>query len=408
MTGETLAPDSVAGAAARPLSAYVAVGAELINFTLDGETGALRRRGSIRLPSRIQYAWPHGKLPILYVACADRAPGADGQPFYLCALTRDDLGDCTLLGEPALLPARPIDLTVAPDDRFVLTAYSQPAAVTVHRLAVDGSLDGEVVQEAAFAVGSAPHQVKVMPSGDRVVICARGKKGFGKDSYVSGSLELLSFADGQLAHAGSVIPELPRGFNPRALEFHPDHPLVYVALEEQSQLCVLPREGDSIGDEALHLLETLAEPDNRRPRQDGGAIHLHPAGHTVYVGNRNDGYVGGQSGPSWLVPDPVPVFAGGENSIAVFALDPATGAPRAAGHAPSGGLHPRTFAPTPDGRWLIVANLAPTIVADADGRLTEVPANLTVFAVGDDGLLTEDSRQDIDVAGEMIWWMGLA
>ncbi|HEX3960442.1 MAG TPA: hypothetical protein VHZ03_28025 [Trebonia sp.] len=65
-------------------------------------------------------------------------------------------------------------------------------------------------------------------------------------------------------------------------------------------------------------MEILARPHLVRPRQDGGTVHVHPSGKYVYVANRNDGYVGGHRGPSWITPDPVPVFPGGETNIAVF------------------------------------------------------------------------------------------
>jgi hypothetical protein len=147
----------------------------------------------------------------------------------------------------------------------------------------------------------------------------------------------------------------------------------------------------------------VAHPERVEPRQDGGAVHVHPNGRFVYVANRNDGYVGGHDGPSWLTPDPIPVFPGGENNIAVFAIDLDTGEPTLIQTVDSRGLHPRTFALDPSGRLLIVGNLAPMRLADG----TLVPASLALFGVGDDGRLAFVRQVDLELHGEMIWWMGL-
>ena len=47
------------------------------------------------------------------------------------------------------------------------------------------------------------------------------------------------------------------------------------------------------------------------------------------------------------------VFAGGENSLAVFALDPASGEPTLIQHVDTRGIHCRTFHIDPSGRMLV-------------------------------------------------------
>ncbi|WJH37438.1 lactonase family protein [Paenibacillus sp. CC-CFT747] len=46
----------------------------------------------------------------------------------------------------------------------------------------------------------------------------------------------------------------------------------------------------------------------------------------------------------------------GHDSLAVFAVDEESGRLRPLEHTPTGGGHPRNFALTPDGRFLLAAN----------------------------------------------------
>src|SRR6476469_7085391 len=80
---------------------------------------------------------------------------------------------------------------------------------------------------------------------------------------------------------------------------------------------------------------TLADPAWVRPRQRTGALCLHPGGGTLYVANRADRITR---------IDGTPAFAGGENSIAVFGLDAATGAPTLRQQIATRGIEPRTLA----------------------------------------------------------------
>ena len=81
-------------------------------------------------------------------------------------------------------------------------------------------------------------------------------------------------------------------------------------------------------------------------------VALHPSGKFLYASNRDD-----------------------DNSIAVFAVDPAKGTLTLIENAPSLGLRPRNFAIDPGGDWLIVAhqdsNTVVTFRIDKNsGRLT--------------------------------------
>jgi 6-phosphogluconolactonase (cycloisomerase 2 family) len=387
-------------------SVYAAIGATLYHYGVDLDSGRLVERSQLLLPARVQYAWPHPALPLLYAACADR--GAAGPAFYLCVLQRDATGKLSPLGAPVALPSRPIHVTTDPAGQHVLTAYSADPGLTVHTLRADGSIAAALPRDPDFRHGSYPHQVRVLPGGGVAILVDRGRKGYGGPEYIAGGLRLLRFDGGRIEQLYTVVPRdaaAMEGFNPRHLDFHPRQPLAFVSLEGQNKLCVFGIEGGRLESEPRYTRELLARPDDVQPRQDAGTVHVHPQGSVVYVANRNDGYVGGHKGPSWLTPDPIPEFPGGENNIAVFALD-TDGAPHLIQHMDSNGLHPRTFALDAAGRLLLAGNLAPTRVRRGD-TVSEVPANLAAFGVAEDGRLHFLRRHELEVGREVLWWMGV-
>lgn len=390
------------------LSVYITVGPVLTHYLMDRETGVLTSRQSITLPSRAQYGCAHSSLPVLYVCGADRGAAGEAQPYHLCAFLRDEQGDLTPHGVVVPLPARPIHLTVDRDGRHVFVAYTGAPGISVHIIAPDGTIGEEVPRATDFHVGVKPHQVCVTPDDERAILVIRGAKGFGKPSYVGGGFQSLRFDQGEVANVALVEPapdRAPRGFNPRAIDFHPTMPLVFATLEAQNEVSVHACQGHEIDPAPLFTHSLLEHPEAVHKGQDGGEVHVHPDGRHVYVANRNDGYAGVETGPSWLTPDPVPVFAGGENSIAVFRIEDA-GRLTLVQHVSTRGLHPRTVALDPAGRFLIAANIAPTLLGEGED-LTPVPASLCIFRIGADGQLTFLHKHDLDVAPEKLWWVGI-
>jgi hypothetical protein len=92
--------------------------------------------------------------------------------------------------------------------------------------------------------------------------------------------------------------------------------------------------------------------------------------------------------------DGVRMAAGGENTIAVFAIDQETGEPTLVQNVDTRGYHPRTFAIDPSGRLLIAANMTALPVRQGT-ELRTVPASLAVFRIGGDGLLEFVRRYDV-------------
>ena len=149
--------------------------------------------------------------------------------------------------------------------------------------------------------------------------------------------------------------------------------------------------------EPLFRKTTLADPQEHPWRQMVGTVHVHPNGRTVYVANRASDAVewNGQK-----------VFAGGENSLAVYAIDPASGEPILIQHADTHGIHPRTFHIDPTGRLLVVAHIMSLKIRDGD-TIRDVPARLSLFRIQPDGKLEFARAYDIDVGDRTMWWIGI-
>ena len=154
--------------------------------------------------------------------------------------------------------------------------------------------------------------------------------------------------------------------------------------------------GDVIESAAAFTRDTLADRANMKPRQHGGTIHVHPNGRFVYVANRADHTVDFNGGK---------VFDGGENSIAVFSIDPESGEPTLIQHADTHSFHVRTFAFDPSGRLMVAASIKPLAVREGS-NVRIVPAALSVFRVTD-GKLEFVRKYDVETNGGTHYWMGI-
>lgn len=154
----------------------------------------------------------------------------------------------------------------------------------------------------------------------------------------------------------------PPGGGPRHLAFHPSGKWVYVCNEMLSSVTVFAFDTVAGKLEALQTIDTLPEPVAGNSTAE---ILVHPNGHFVYCSNR------------------------GHDSLAIFAVDPASGLLRAVGHQSTLGRTPRNFGLVPDGSLLIACNQATDNVvvfqvAPETGKLTplgqpiEVPVPVCV------------------------------
>jgi 6-phosphogluconolactonase (cycloisomerase 2 family) len=405
-------PASAKAASTRPapgsgrVALYAAVGAELTQYEVDVGGATLVKRGSVTLPGKVQYAWPHPSKQYLYVAWSDGGPrGPSGPPVggrnHGVSAFRIDAPSGALhpQGRPISLPSRPVHLSTDISGEHVLVAHNDPSAMTVYRIGSDGSIAAQVKEPAALDAGIYAHQVRVDPSNRTVILVTRGNGPTRDKPEDPGALKIFSYKDGLLSNRASVAPGGGFNFQPRHLDFHPSRPWVFVSLERQNQLQVYKKLNDgTLSAAPLFTKDSLADPAHVRPGQAAGTVHVHPNGRFVYQANRASGTVDFEGKA---------VFAGGENTIAVFAINPNTAEPTLIQKIDTQGVSARTFALDPSARILVAGNQVPFLVRRGPNVAT-VPASLAVYRVRDDGKLDFVRKYDVEASGsKSLFWMGL-
>ena len=140
----------------------------------------------------------------------------------------------------------------------------------------------------------------------------------------------LDLANGTLAPNHVPWVRTPVGAGPRHFDFHPNGQFAYLINELASSITVLRYVAD-LG--ILGEIETVSTlPDDFDGESTCADIHVAPSGKFVYGSNR------------------------GHDSIAMFAIDEATGRLTSLGHESTQGRTPRNFAIDPSGTCLLAAN----------------------------------------------------
>jgi 6-phosphogluconolactonase len=378
---------------------YSAVDDALTHYDVDLEAAGLTRRETIKVAAKVQYAWPHPSRKFLYVSTSNGGPRVRSDYNHIAAYAIGRDGALAPHGEARPLGRRAVHVCVDPAGRYTLNGHNAPASgITVHRIEADGTVGAEVGQPNALDYGTYPHQVKVFPSGRTALVVDRGNKAQADRPEDPGALRSFAFENGTLSPGPVIAPGGGYGFGPRHADFHPSKPWMYVSDERMNRLYMFHCPGDRIDAQPAYTRDTLAEPHNVRPRQLAGPIHVHPRGRCVYVANRADQTVeaGGK-----------PVFGGGENNIAVYAIDAATGEPTLVQHAETHSFHVRTFACDPTGRLLVAASIKAHAVLQGS-EAVPVPAALSVFRIREDGRLEFVRKYDVETpGGRLQYWMGM-
>jgi 6-phosphogluconolactonase len=375
---------------------YASVGPTLSLYDLDAEAAALTKRAAVALPANIQYAWPHPSRRSLYVVSSNGGPGIAGDKHFASALTIDPAtGNLRLHGEPAALPSRPIHASVDASGAYLLTAHNNPSNVTVHRIDTDGTIGAPVAQPGNLDTGIYAHQILAAPGNRTVMLVTRGNNAAPGKPEDPGAIKIFGFNNGVLSNLASIAPKNERGkgfgFGPRHLDFHPTKSWAFVSIERQNKLYVYRLDAESgLARDPMFVKDTLSDSTSPVP-QGAGPIHVHPNGRFVYVTNRTFPASG---------PGAREIALGGENSVAVFAIDQTTGEPNLVQNIDGRGLQLRTFGIDPTGRILVVAS----IMASADGKL---PAGISVMRIAADGKLTFVRKYDVDVGSQQQFWSGI-
>jgi 6-phosphogluconolactonase len=140
----------------------------------------------------------------------------------------------------------------------------------------------------------------------------------------------LDAAKSTLAANDPPFAAVKPGSGPRHLAFHPSGRFVFLINEMGSTLMAFAYDAGRGTLKELQTVSTL--PENFTGTKSGAEVQVHPSGKFVYGSNR------------------------GHDSIAVFALDPASGRLTFLESQSTEGKTPRHFALDPTGQWLLAEN----------------------------------------------------
>jgi 6-phosphogluconolactonase (cycloisomerase 2 family) len=272
---------------------------------------------------------------------------------------------------------RIINLSVNHQGTHLGLAHNVNNVAATVALAKDGSLAGEVAQQAPATTGPFPHQAKFDRAGHNLIVPGLALNGG------DGTLTVFRVKQGQLTQTQTLT--LAPGLGARHADFDHTGRFVHVVIERGNRLYTYRFKGGQLSPLPLFDQTTLADPANNAiARQRAGAIHVHPNKKVLYLSNRQDTLDAAGTLP-------------GENNIAVFALDGATGKPTPLQHIDTRGVEARSFTIDPTGRYLIVGNQVPRTV-----NAVVIPRSLAVFRIGADGKLSFLHKHDV-AAGDVFW-----
>jgi len=370
---------------------YASVGATLNHYDLKVANGELVFKEAVALPVNVQFATVDSDNQYMYVGSSNFVVGENGKHFLSVFKIDQTTGELQKIGTDLPLPERPINLVVDKSGKHLLIDYNRSATVEVYPIKADGTLGKVIAQPERPDPGIYPHQVRVTPDGGAAITVGRGNDMTATWPEELGRITVYHLHDGIITQSQKVF--MQPGIGPRHLDFHPTKPWVYVSCERGSKLLVYLLKNDTLSKEPLFVKDVLDDP--ALANQRAGAIHVHPNGKFLYVSNRNDATVKNTSGQSVLV--------GGENNIAVYAINQITGEPIVIQHINTHGIEARTVVIDPSGHILIVANQEQRTAADG----TVIPRSMAVFNIKEDGMLTFVRKYDVQDQGQELFWSGL-
>lgn len=248
----------------------------------------------------------------------------------------------------------PAHLVVDKTGKWLVLANYGSGSVAVFPVHEDGSLGAAsaFVQHTGASIGPrqrGPHAHAVVLSADNRFVFVPD---LGLDEILSYRLDA---ADGTLTPNTPPFTKVTQGSGPRHLAFHPNGRYAYAVSEMGSLVAVFAYDRSRGTLTSLQTISTL--PKGFTGTNNAAEVEVHPNGRFLYASNR------------------------GDNTIAVFAIDPHSGTLTLVEHVPTQGKTPRNFAIDPTGAYLLAANqdtdnLVAFSIDPKTGRLTPTGQDL--------------------------------
>jgi 6-phosphogluconolactonase len=275
-------------------------------------------------------------------------------------------GKLTQLNQVATGGADPCYVSIDQTGKYLLVANYTGGSVATFPIAPDGHLGAA----SAFIqhTGSGPNKERQEgPHAHYIATSADNRFVFvidlGLDEIV---IYRFNPASGSLTPNDPPYAKLPPGSGPRHLAFSPNGRFAYVLSEVKSTVTAFAYDSRNGSFSTLQTLSTL--PEDFTAHNDTAEIVVHPSGKFLYASNR------------------------GEDSIALFTIDPVRGTLTLSGDFPTQGKTPRNFALDPTGNFLLAANQESNDTAvfridgstgalTATGQIAQVPAPVDIAFV---------------------------
>jgi len=236
----------------------------------------------------------------------------------------------TFLQQVSSLGADPAHLSLDKTGRYLLVANYTSGNIAVFPVESDGHLGprSAFVQHAGSSVNkerqAGPHAHEIQTSNDNQFVLTAD---LGLD-------ELLVYRfnpkSGSLEPNDPAFVKVSPGSGPRHFTIAPSGKFVYLVNELSSTITVFAYTPGSGKLQEQQTISTL--PAEFKGENTTAEIEVDAAGKFLYASNR------------------------GDDSIAVFAIDPNSGKLTFVERVPTGGKTPRHFALDPTGKWLLAAN----------------------------------------------------
>jgi 6-phosphogluconolactonase len=311
-------------------------------YEFDADTGKLTPKGVAA--ETLDPSWvvvhPSGK----YAYAANEA----GKASTVSAFGVDaKSGKLTLLNQMPALGEDPCYLSFDKTGKYVLVANYTSGNIVVFPILPDGKLGehtalvedrGATGPNKERQEGSHAHWIETSMGNGMVLVADLGLDRVLVYPFDPKTGALAPDKDAT-STGGSKSPAAERGWSvtlspgtgPRHVAFSRDDRFFYVLGELQSTVTVFKSPGaDNDDSHSIQHISTL--PKGFSGRNDAAEIKVHPSGKFLYTSNR------------------------GEDSIAIFSIDPTKGTLTFVARVPTGGKEPRHFAIDPSGKYLLAEN----------------------------------------------------
>lgn len=291
--------------------------------TLNGKLTKVTTAKNIRNPSFLTLS-PNGKY--LYTCTESKTPNAGSVSSFEFNLEKKTL---TYINSQRSGGENPVYLTVHKNGRWLINGNYTEGSVSVYPIATNGRIE-PIIQNFQYTEGSIDpkrqershiHSTVFSPNYDYIFFPDLGADKIRSYQFDSSQIKPLQPTE-------NPFTKTPLGSGPRHFSFHPNEKFGYCIEELSGTISAYKYENGKL--ETIQRIDT--HPDTLKSGFESSDIHISPDGKFLYASNRGE-----------------------ENNIAIFSIAN-DGTLKNIGYQSTLGEHPRIFALTPSGSFLIVTN----------------------------------------------------